>query len=125
MVFGDNIHGTGAGYNSCRNLEWQMCAAMGKLPGQRSPSVIFAKAPRELNTRVGRGLGRCGGWAPHGCPPIGYSNDDIYFLEVCSYSLACKNNEELFSVKAEEPFRCEVDEKGFHRLAEYLTEGYR
>ena len=106
-------------------VEWQMCAAMGKLPGQRSPTVIFAKAPSTLNTRVGRPLGRCGGWAPHGCPPIGYSNDDIYFLEVCMYSMACTNNDELFSVRAEQPYHCKVDETGFRRLEALLTEGYR
>ena len=122
MLFGGNVHNTGAGYNSCRNLEWQMCAAMGKLPGQTTPTVIFAKAPKELDTTRHRPLGRCGGWAPKGCPPQGYSNDDIYFLEVCAYSMACKNNRELFTVNAEEPFHCEVDETGFKRMRDYLLE---
>ena len=125
MLFSSNVHGTGAGYNSCRNLEWQMCAAMGKLPGQQSPTVIFAVAPSSLNTRGGRALGRCGGWAPNGCPPAGYSNDDIYFLEVCLYSLACANHDELFTVRAEQPFQCHVDQAGFRRLQALLTEGYR
>ena len=94
---------------------------MGKLPGQQSPTVIFAKAPRDLDTRRDRPLGRCGGWAPRGCPPTGYSNDDIYFLEVCTYSMACENNEELFRVNAEQPFHCKVNEAGFRKLREYLT----
>ena len=121
MLFSNNVHGTGAGYNSCRNFEWQMCAAMGKLPGQRSPTVVFAKAPKELDTSRGRSLAHCGGWAPKGCPPNGYSNDDIYFLEVCLYSLACTNNVELFTIGAAQPFHCQVNSAGFRKLQGYLT----
>ena len=134
MLFGNNVHGTGSGYNSCRNLEcatlhtvcrlhfnrrvassstafasldcssavsgpaaftsilcclslicvspsrpfppllpllrrWQMCAAMGKLPGQQTPTIVFAHAPASLDTHGRRPLGRCGGYHPNGCPP--------------------------------------------------------
>ena len=125
MLFGKDIHGTGAGYNSCRNLEWQMCAAMGRLPGQTSPTVYFARAPKTLDTtaRGGRPLGTCGGWAPMGCPPVGYSNDDIFFLEVCVYSMACENNEELFEIGAEQPFTCRISQPGFRQMVSYLTAG--
>ena len=62
------------------------CAAMGKLPGQRSPTVIFAKAPSELDIAKsrrerGRPLNKCGGYSPSGCWAGAYANDDIYFLE--------------------------------------------
>jgi len=121
MLFGNNVHGTGSGYNSCRNLEWQMCAAMGKLPGQQTPTIVFAHAPASLDTHGRRPLGRCGGYHPNGCPPRGYSNDDIFFMEVCAYSLVCANRNELFKLRAEQPFTCQVSQQGFRKLQALLT----
>ena len=121
MLFGNNVHNTGAGYNSCRNLEWQLCAAMGKLPGQQTPTIIFAKAPSELDYLGDRPLGRCGGYSPNGCGKHAYSNDDIYFLEVCMFSKICINNFDLFTLQAGEWFHCQVHEKGFRELQAYLT----
>jgi len=56
------------------------CAAMGRLPGQRSPTVIFATAPSEMDTTRkakdgGRPLGHCGGYNPAGCWAGAYAND--------------------------------------------------
>jgi len=120
MLFGNNVHNTGAGYNSCRNLEWQMCAAMGKLPGQRSQTIIFAKAPRTLDANGNRALNRCGGYSPQGCGRHAYSNDDIYFLEVCMFSKICANNWELFQINDGNWFRCQISETGFRELQAYL-----
>ena len=92
MLFGDDVHDTGSGYNSCRNLEWQVCSAMGLLPGQNSATVIFAQAPSTLNAEGKRPLGHCGGYSPQGCGSHAYSNDDIFFLEVCMFSKICANN---------------------------------
>lgn len=119
--FGPNIHNSGAGYNSCRNFEWQMCAALGKLRGQTTRTIVFAAAPATLEVDGTRPLGRCGGFAPAGCQPLGYSNDDIFFLEVCIYSLVCSNRDELFLLRAGQPFTCQLDEAGFWRLHRYLT----
>ena len=121
MLFGSNVHNTGAGYNSCRNLEWQLCAAMGMLPGQQSPTIIFAKAPSELDYLGNRPLGRCGGYSPNGCGKHAYSNDDIYFLEICMFSKICENNFDLFTLGAGEWFHCQVSQKGFRELQAYLT----
>ena len=77
MLFGGNVHNTGAGYNSCRNLEWQVCAALGRLPGQRTPTIIFARAPNSLDAEGERPLAHCGGYSPQGCGPYSYSNDDM------------------------------------------------
>ena len=120
-----NLFG-GIQYNQCRNFEWQMCAAMGRLPGQRSPTIIFAKAPSELDISTpkrsgGRPLEKCGGYSPAGCWAGAYANDDIYFLETCLYSMVCANNDELFRVKEREPFHCRVSEAGLRRLQAYLT----
>ena len=83
MLFGGNVHNTGAGYNSCRNLEGK-CAAMGKLPGQTTPTVISPRRPKNWTRRdIDRSVdGRLGA---KGCPPSRLFNDDIYFFEVCAY----------------------------------------
>ena len=99
-----------------------MCAALGKLPGQRTPTVIFAEPPSHLDTSGSRPLGKCGGWSPNGCGPHAYSNDDIFFLEACVYALVCANSEDLFRVRAGQPYRCRVSEGGFRRMQRYLTE---
>eukprot|EP00966_Prymnesium_polylepis_P058013 1343581-Prymnesium_polylepis.1 len=36
-------------YNLCRNLEWQVCAATGQLPGQTTPTILFAHEPGALD----------------------------------------------------------------------------
>ena len=121
MLFAQNVHGTGDGYNSCRNLEWQICAARGMLPGQQSPSVIFAEAPGSLDVGGDRPLGVCGGYHPQGCGRQSYSNDDIYFLEVCVYAMICDNSAELFEMKVGWRFHCQINEDGFRRMQRYLT----
>ena len=87
------LFGTEIPYNLCRNFEWQLCAAMGKLPGQGSTMIRFAVAPRGLQIDGPRGLGSCGGYVPLGvenCPHRGYASSDIFFLEVrCSSRCLC------------------------------------
>ena len=36
--------------------------------------------------------------------------------------MACKNNDELFTINADQPFHCKVDEQGFRRMQGYLVE---
>ena len=73
--------------------------------------------------RWGRPLGRCGGYQPKGCWDGAYANDDIFFLEACAYAMSCANADELFRVRAREPFHCRVSERGVRRLQHYLTSG--
>ena len=80
-LYGDRLQ-----YNSCRNLEWLVCAALGQLPGQlrgprlvaangngsaaaaqddrpRRGAIVFAYEPSRLQVYGRRTpLGRCGGW---------------------------------------------------------------
>ena len=77
--------------------------------------------PVRRRTSGGRPLDKCGGYAPEGCWEATYTNDDIFFLESCLYSMVCANNEELFALKPREPFHCRVSERGFRRLQTYLT----
>ena len=64
------------------NLEWQVCAAKGKLPYQGSKKMIFAVAPSELDPSgaTGKPLGQCKGWVPGRRPQggiYGYATDDV------------------------------------------------
>jgi len=121
LLFGNNVRGTGAGYNSCRNVEWQTCAALGLLPGQGDNTIVFARAPNTLFTDGDRRLGACGGYSPRGCGWESYSNDDIYFFEVCFYSKLCANNDELFRLDKDEDFHCVVSPEGFRDLQRLLV----
>ena len=61
-----SLYGARVPYNICRNLEWQVCAAKGRIPGQNSKKIVFGKKPSELDPNPGGGkpLGTCGGWVP-------------------------------------------------------------
>ena len=68
-------------------LEWQACAAKGQLPGQLTPTILFARAPKTLDPAgsTGKPLGQCRGWVPPQRPAAGiygYATDDIFYLDV-------------------------------------------
>ena len=114
---------TSSQYNSCRNLEWQVCAALGRLPGQRTPRVEFADAPGSVETSR---LGICGGDHPQGCDRRkAYSNNDIAILEICTYSWICGNNHELFRLSEGEPWTCHVREPRIRELQALLVSATR
>ena len=84
---------------------------------------IFATPPSWLDIEGSRPLGRCGGYSPQGCGSWAYSNDDIYFMEVCIYALTCENADELFQLERGEWFRCDFSTSGFRRLQHLLIYG--
>ena len=111
-------------YNSCRNLEWQTCAARGRVPGQKTASIVFATAPGEVEMDGADGkptLSSCIGHAPYDCGSVGFANDQIFYAEACAYSKICENRKELFKVKAGELFTCEVSEEGVRELQRLLV----
>ena len=111
-------------YNSCRNLEWQTCAARGRVPGQKTASIVFATAPGEVEMDGADGkptLSSCIGHAPYDCGSVGFANDQIFYAEACAYSKMCANRKELFKVKAGELFTCEVSEEGVRELQRLLV----
>ena len=57
-------------YNLCRNLEWQACAAMGRLTQQASGEIRFADAPGSLDPE--ELLGECDGYFPNDRNMHGY-----------------------------------------------------
>ena len=48
-------------YSSCRNFEWQVCAAQGKLRGQDGDNILFATAPKHMNLNTYPPFGCCHG----------------------------------------------------------------
>lgn len=58
------------GWTMCVNLEWQMCAVQGKLPGQGSKKVSFATAPKDLKVEWWEDPAHnpiMDKWTPFGC----------------------------------------------------------
>jgi len=115
-----SLYGDRVPYNICRNLEWQVCAATGKLPGQGSNVILFARAPNSLDPDdPNKPLGQCRGWVPDWPKPAGgvygYATDDIFFLEVCLFSQICRNGADLFRLRAGDRFYCDFSP---HRLQE-------
>ena len=125
-----SLHGERLPYNICRNLEWQTCAALGKLPGQGtkldgtfSRTIKFAKAPNTLELVRNNRLGVCSGWVPSKKPEggiYGYATDDIFYLETCLYSQVCSNGHELFDLAPGESFTCHFTPALFRELQEIL-----
>ena len=122
-------------YNLCRNLEWQSCAAQGKLPGQGGVGMRFSYPPGNLDVYdggTGKMLGDCRGWKPHyaahACGPVGqswvdaYSTDDIYFLEVCMFSFMCDNGADLFSLQPDDFYVCKFNGTKFDDFANLLMQ---
>jgi hypothetical protein len=87
----------------------------------------FAHAPGALNALEGNPrIGACGGYMPSGCGDRGYASSDVYFLEVCVFSMMCSNREELFRLSGPPKggpmvdFRCELDELGFNEMRDAI-----
>ena len=119
-----SLYGDAIPYNTCRNLEWQVCAAKGTLPGQWGSPITFAFAPGSLEPFSGpHPIGSCSGYHPSGCYDQGYASSDIFFLEVCIYSTMCRNSDELFQVEVGDAFHCDMDWDGWERLRRWVTRG--
>jgi len=110
-------------YSLCANLKWQVCAAQGKLPGQRGQRIIkFARAPGNMPIADGpHPFGKCSGFKPKGCD-YGYGTDDIYFLEICLYSFLCDNGADLFGLKVAAGFQCVLSQARFRLLRTLLMD---
>lgn len=120
-----SLYGEDIPYNVCRNLEWQTCAAMGRLPGQgvgRGGNVLrFAKAPRNLQPFTGeKVIGGCYGYHPEGCGQTGYSSSDIFFAEACYYNQICSNSHELWTLEDGQDWICHFSEDGLKQLVAWL-----
>ena len=120
-----SLYGNRVPYNICRNLEWQVCAAQGKLPYQGGQTIMFAIPPGSLEPSgaTGKPLGKCKGWVPGNRPEggiYGYATDDIFYLEVCLLNAICRNGDSLFHLRAGEEFVCDYSSDKFRDLQRTL-----
>ena len=73
------------GWTMCQNLEWQMCALQGRLPGQGMRLIAFATPPRELQQAWWDAPSTHPTYPCHEdgwCDPNKYTLGDVYFAEV-------------------------------------------
>mmetsp|Transcript_1054 Transcript_1054/g.2772 ORF Transcript_1054/g.2772 Transcript_1054/m.2772 type:complete len:92 (-) Transcript_1054:65-340(-) len=69
-------------------------------------------------------LWRCSGFTDKYCDHNeGFANDDIFFFEVCVFSMICNNNDRLFELEVGEDFRCDLSEAKYRRLQRLLQSG--
>jgi len=113
-------------YNTCRNFEWQLCAAHGKLKQQASGMIVFARAPKTVSFSGFPQFGVCSGYTNKACDDwSGFANDDIYYLEVCLFAQVCENADEMFRVEQGNPFYCDFSATGLEELRGWLLGGGR
>ena len=117
-----SLYGDAIPYNICRNVEWQVCAAKGALPGQGGkPTIRFAYRPGALDAvKSEHPLGSCTGYHPKGCYENGYASSDIFYMESCVYSLMCKNRDALWHVEQGQDWQCDMDWGGYQKLRDAL-----
>jgi len=111
-------------WTTCQNLEWQLCALQGKLPGQRNHKVTFASAPRDLELRWWHNPSTHPTWPCENgrCPNGGFTVGDVYFAELMVAYTICTNGAELFELAAGEYFSCELSRERYFDLAQRLRE---
>ena len=113
------------GWTMCQNLQWQMCALQGLLPGQGAPRVAFATAPRDLRLEwwsdpATHPTFPCD--ADGRCDPKKYFLGDVYFAEVFVAFTVCSNRAELLALAAGDFFECALDKRAYHALARRFQE---
>jgi len=135
-----SLYGNVIPYNTCRNIEWQICAAKGTLPGQggrwkkgfenrirEGAKIRFATAPKDLTPYSGdRPIGNCGGYAPRGCGNRGYASSDIFYMEACVFDAICSNRDQLWQLNEGEDWECALEYEGFSQFRDWvLTRGQK
>ena len=102
--------------HSCKNTEWVMCAIHGKLPGQNTRALRFAKAPGSLVIEeFWRPPAGCVNGA---CDEYHYAVSDVFYVEACLISFICSNRDQLFEVGVGVDFVCDLDADAYARLQE-------
>ena len=74
------------------------------LGNQVSRNIRFARAPDTVDLEGGPSFGECSGWSQTGCNVMwDFANDDIYFLELCLFSMVCRRTFLVLAADADAP----------------------
>ena len=119
VLSNNNILRVIRGWSMCQNLQWLLCTATGKLPGQPADGLFrFATAPSSLTLREWE---RPTSWpCERSCPAGKYAVGDVYFAELAILRKICRNAGALFRVDVGETMRCQVDVAAYHELVAQL-----
>ena len=104
----------------CQNMQWQLCAVLGQLPGQGlSKALRYATKPTSLDIKEWR--------APQSYPCDSgkscegkYTVGDIYFAEVCILQRVCRNTQAMFEAAEGDLVVCDYDAEAFAAFAREL-----
>lgn len=111
----------GRPWDMCQNIEWQLCALSGKLPGQDGNKVSFASAPKDVSPVWFHDSDTHPTYKPR---LDGYSLGDVYFAELCVTFALCANRGDLFNLEVGETFVCQRDKRAFDHLVDmFLSDG--
>jgi hypothetical protein len=111
-----NILRVKSGWTMCLNVEWQLCAARGSLPGQGNGGITFSPAPKDLRVDGNPSPVREGG---QGVPIV---ETDVFYLEICVFHQICSNRDRLWTLNEGDAFECELDQTGFDELQRILRD---
>ena len=113
---GRNVLRLKSGWTMCLNLQWQLCAAQGRLHGQNGEGKIhFSPAPKDLRIDGDQPITRPGGLGVQIVEP------DVFYLEVCVFAQICRNGADLFELDEGQLFECQLDEQRYRELQTLLT----
>lgn len=112
-----SLYGKGPRYNLCRNLEWVVCAARGRLHRQPSSILVFDPPPSQLSLELTLPV--------EGMSPDKYAPRYVYIVEVCALTMLCENAEHLFVLTTLQPFICHWRPGGLRALVRLLEGGRR
>lgn len=83
-------------WDMCINVEWAICIIRGDDAGG-DRSLLFTFPPGSLDT------------SDYSNDLYTITEDDIYYLEVCTLNEMCENYEEIFTTQLDERFICKFD----------------
>lgn len=97
-------------FDMCRNFEWLVCGAHGRLPGQGSARHIHVATP----------LGNFRDPLPKSTVQLLYYTG----FELCTLATVCSNGAELLDLQPGETFVCELDRGRYDGLTSAILDAY-
>ena len=107
----------------CQNLEWQLCALQGKLPGQGGTAIAFATRPRDVQLEWWANSSTHPTYPCHKdgrCDPGAFTVGDVFFAEVLIAYKICSNGARLLELEIDETFHCQLDRSRYFSFVERL-----